>query len=900
MNSATRDTVSGYLQAATIGMASVIALYFAGSVSSVEPEIFPALILYFSALVYPRFQHALALLIFLVVALFFNHLEPTFGMLRVTVFALVLSFSGSKRFGFSPAILLGALWELTLLAPTLSVGYVVPPFDAALVSTMVTEIVGLVIVWFIAASPPIRALCPAPRLKQRHLFVHLLMIPLFTVPAATLYLISFWSGLSPNALMLKYHLVQEPIIFGWFSLMLAGMLLTALIASIIVESIDTYILAATPLPLAGGEQAYSSVFSDAQDVLTRLRHDADELIALRRIFGEMQTGLEVELPNLAQTYRALEKSSEVLSHAPDGCIAIIPGGQVVSASAGLERLLSLPKAVRIGDHLEDISTGNSKWAADVLTIVRWAIDHYEELLKRGTRDTQTQTVNGDYLEVTIKAWRFGAHFKDRKGPVIVAAYLRRRKDRREMQLQLLQPGEFERIGSAANELLQSLEDHIAAVNEPLSLLVTKFQNGLDAAGRPLGSSAAGGEISQLLMEVVKVFRRFTSEIEEQGRNVQALRSTVEKVDLGAALEQTTNYLLELLGSERRIRFSRGGGNGTSTESAASTQAITVRLPLAEIFGFLNYYTLFLRYVIPLARDFSLQLDYEQIGTRTASLLSGSIPGRYARLTLRHSGQSITSNVLSAQQDPTYVLNAESTDSIGSALYFLTRQVKRLGGFASIQSSPAKGTDVSIYLPVEIGSPNRLSKRELKKIASTLGTGVASSATQVLIVSNNETSAAHLSGLIDDMALQPIVRKPAELLRDMVTPLEFDGTGFGGESGAGIDLGSNGETLSIEPRQRIDFSPFSLLIFDNAIADFGTLTLIDELEKENPSVAKILLLDQDDTEKSQALSNWITVFKPIEDMALCEKIHDALKNAIRIQESLVVIEGNDSLRGSGFS
>jgi hypothetical protein len=896
------ETSSTYIQAATIGILAAIVNYFSAGNHGINPEFGSAVLLYFAAILYSRYPHALTVLTFVLISLLFNHGEPTFGMVRVSLFAFFLSLAQGRRYGLSPVITLCALWEITLIAPLLSFGLAISPVSAPLVSTMLLEITSTLLLWFLASSSFVQGMLTTSQLVERHHVVHLVMLPMFAIAGLALYLTASRTGLTPNQLMISYGLIRQPMIYGWVSLCLAGMLVSATVANVILDLIEKYIRAATPVPLANNERPLCSAFSDGQEILEILRHDSEELMVARRVFKEMQAGNNLPLAELSTLWRIQQRGNEILGQIPDGCFALLPGGQIVAASSGLETLLGFGSPIRVGDHVSTLGSSKHPWAVDVRSFISWSVAHYDSLLKRGARESVTQVVGGEYLEVVLKAWRSRGSGPEKSGPAIISLYFRRRQSTRDMQLQFLQPSEFERIGSATAELFQSLEQNLASVHEQLALLTAKFHAAHDASGTPLSSGPSGEELSQMLVELVKVFRHLSSDVDQQGDRILNLRSPIERIDLGKTLEDSTNHLLSLLGSERKIHFAAAAAErseGENNNRQESPSSVVVELPGSEVFGFLSYFLLFLRHVIPVARDFVLQLDSEVIGSGTASLLTGSVPGRYARITLRHNGQSITSNVLTAQQDPAYVLLPESAGTIGAALYFVTRQAKRLGGFVSVQSSAAKGTDLTIYLPMDFHSVMRPTKRELRRVAASFTDTGDSRANQVLLVAEENTETNQLCDLLENLALSPIIRHPQDLLGELVTPVEFDGRGFGDSMAIPVD-DVQSPASSEGARAKLDFSPFALLVFDGSMADFGALALIDELELKNPSVAKMLLLDHEDSERAQALNNWTVVYKPFDNEALSETIQESLKNSNRVQESLTVIEGNDPLDGTGFS
>lgn len=879
--------LSRFVRGAAVGLALCGITRLMAVQSGIPPESFTVILLCAVFIACPGILACAAALTALVTAAIYLPHELQFGMGRAAIFGVFLFLWGDA---VAPVVLLVVIWAILLTVPLALPNTAMPPIEPKTVNGIGFEIAGAVGAWFFGMFTCRNLQLRSRFVTQKQFFIHLLLIPVLALSMLGLIFVLVHGGVNTGdgETVVMSELLERHILLGILGVMLAAMFLSVVFANILLDYTDLFIDANFP----DGVPAHSP-FPEAESVLAHLRDRAHAFDELHGIIDEMRAGTSLEIPEVADAWRGFRKASEVLAKVADAAFAFTPTGRIVVATPTLTRLLRMPKKSVVGLDRAVFAQGQSPWAADISNWMRWSLENQHDLLHRGARRLWSQPDQGFYLEILIRAWA-PKQGRERDSGIglgtTIAFFLRRLPERRPLQLNMFQPTELEKLGADTPEFILSLVDSVQDTLEHISLLSAKIHNSALLSGRSASNEA--GEISQLITETEKVVRRMAGNVEQRRKRLLASTERIEEIDLGATIEATLDHLCDLLGVEFRIPIVNAAGAPLAAGNEFTRTV--VKLDHSEFWGVVQYFAGLVHAILPRARDVKVELEPEQIGTSTASVLTGSVPGRYIRLSLSHSGQSINAQILAVQQEGTSIFQAGPPEPLSIALFLLSRQVKRIGGFVSLQSSATKGTGISIYLPADQRQIRpQPSRREMRRLTGTLVAGTTGG-TQVLVVGQEGVELEQIARLLERLSFEMVARTPDELLQELASPLEFEGRGFGGR-----EEQIQADAKSEKSRKRLDVSPFRLIIFDTSNADFETLTLLDELERGDPALAKILLHDSGNEDRFRGLAHWVKLAKPLTESLLQDNIRALLTRASSIQESLVLIEGSDSVGGSGF-
>lgn len=98
------------------------------------------------------------------------------------------------------------------------------------------------------------------------------------------------------------------------------------------------------------------------------------------------------------------------------------------------------------------------------------------------------------------------------------------------------------------------------------------------------------------------------------------------------------------------------------------------------------------------RRIDIELSSETIEEDISDFVTGARPGNYARLRVRDNGVGMTPETLSKAFDPLYTSKSKGGHT-GLGLSIVYGAVRAHGGFLTTESHPAKGTTISLYLPL---------------------------------------------------------------------------------------------------------------------------------------------------------------------------------------------------------
>ena len=96
----------------------------------------------------------------------------------------------------------------------------------------------------------------------------------------------------------------------------------------------------------------------------------------------------------------------------------------------------------------------------------------------------------------------------------------------------------------------------------------------------------------------------------------------------------------------------------------------------------------------------LSLGLEHLDEDVSDIIAGAQQGDFARLRIKDSGCGMTTEVLAKAFDPLFTTKTGAHTGLGLSIAFSV--IRAHDGFLTLESHPARGSTVSIYLPVEEG------------------------------------------------------------------------------------------------------------------------------------------------------------------------------------------------------
>ena len=135
-------------------------------------------------------------------------------------------------------------------------------------------------------------------------------------------------------------------------------------------------------------------------------------------------------------------------------------------------------------------------------------------------------------------------------------------------------------------------------------------------------------------------------------------------------------------------------------------------------------------------EIEISIDTETIPEQVSAVHVGARPGTFARLRVKDRGMGMTPDVLAHAFDPLFTTKRSAGRS-GLGLSTVFAIVRAHDGFLTVESTPEKGTSVSIYLPlVAVTTPSEAVRAEIEanRAAVQLETGKG----RILVVEDEST------------------------------------------------------------------------------------------------------------------------------------------------------------------
>ncbi len=414
-----------------------------------------------------------------------------------------------------------------------------------------------------------------------------------------------------------------------------------------------------------------------------------------------------------------ENLSSLLSLCPTGILAISGSGAILTLTPALESQFGFVHFENyVGRYYLELQPGEEASAAArnrtavFLRFVSQLLSSQKDLARNQALRSFLNVDDKTLAEMTV--WIFDERIVPvdwkRIAPqlppsdVTIVIFSATREDQRKFLSGQLFPRTLEVIGG---QCLETLGETSNLVN----LLADKVQNAAEELRQ--NPQMQKPEMESLLRTLVRVGTDFTSEIKailseqlakgdsplllQQDSERSALQPKFKAYSLTRECEELAQLFETLQTTDAELLLSSPeflDPEGNNVPAALTFYCVEEQ--------FREFKALFLSILLSLAKRaensvLTLTIGSEQIGTGTAAMFRGSAPGRYNRIVLSHEGQSITTNMMpdSLQRMSLY---GKDQEDLETALGFFSLKVERMKGFFSIQSSPAKGTHLTIYLP----------------------------------------------------------------------------------------------------------------------------------------------------------------------------------------------------------
>lgn len=422
-------------------------------------------------------------------------------------------------------------------------------------------------------------------------------------------------------------------------------------------------IALSPLQSAEGPRYLASVrdISGTQRVrqaLARARYDA---IAARIGQLALETSAESDLletlpPLLAETLGV--ESVAIIATAHETRRA-----EVRAATGPAWQVGATPPRPFAGQHrdawtIDDIAADPSAAALFPLPLPRSGSAVMVPVLER-------HQVFGALLATTGEPRRFDhdARHLLQSAAGTLSAFVRQRRTEEE----LAHAHRLDAIGQLTGGIAHDFNNLLTVMSGSLQLLETEVDSG---QGRELLASAlrSVGRGAALTAKLLAFARR--------------QRLLPRDVDVAALLHDVERVLQRTLGDSVRLRLEVADGLSTAYVDAGQLEAALLNLVLN-------------------ARDALLhggRIVVAAEGERVASARAGLVAGNYLRVSVRDNGRGMSPDVLARAMEPFFTTRqGEHGNGLGlSMVYGFARQS---GGDLEIDSSPGKGTEVRLYLPV---------------------------------------------------------------------------------------------------------------------------------------------------------------------------------------------------------
>jgi len=660
-------------------------------------------------------------------------------LLRLVIFSAGIAITPRRRESVMPLFVLLGLWAAFLNSMHImqlfgGLGFAVTPFYLKLA---ILDICGFVVLMILLWSKPFPALFG--RLPRE--------VDISTVSFVLFFLATIvGSALTATTLMVMFRLDLETLLAtshrNGTALTLIAVALVAIPLSLSVSLnrlVKDFSQKLESIFSSGGRamvQQVSPKVHEFQETFGKARELIDELdrkVREAELIGKNTSAqFDEREKELIQATKDAQNIASVMSLSPVGFLAVNGSGAILAANRTIDVQFGLQLSHdQIGEHFAQLKLNEEVSNSTGLSIV--LMNFVSRILSEQKQLTRGQPLQSYFPLDASSFVHFTVFlFDERIIPVdwkrmsqqlppselTIVLFSTVRDDLRSFLLEQLQPNSFEILGGHSIDLtkdilfqLETFDQRFSMTPEEMDALRTCSPDELEAQLRMLirGVSDLKVAVHSAVLDHIRSAQS-PSQPQTEEEKVKA-KSLLVPIDLGGELERLLRLFDELLGLSVEANFSFPTGVDAAGKSVR--QPITVQAVRPQISRF---FATFLSVLSGISKRvegsaLSVTIGTEQIGLGTAALFRGSHPGRYARITVSHTGQSVTTNMLpdSVRHISPHVTAGEE---LVAALALLSLEIERMNGFFSIQSSPAKGTHITIYIPEDPLNVQKPSSRKL--------------------------------------------------------------------------------------------------------------------------------------------------------------------------------------------
>lgn len=850
-----------------------------------------SLVLYFTIVFMPRRYGYLATLSFGVSCALLLKGEIDSEMMRLVLFSLLISSQRKEPEILPPFVLLSVLWIIHLLAAiyapgilTESARHYLPKISFQNVFTLSVEISGMLIFGLLrCVKHPYSALGQVQELlTTKTFFIHLIALPLLIL-AVISYFTTQTSGIATLG-----NLNSEAQISGLILILGASLLLICLYGGFsatlfrqIFQTLgeltngDTRILHEMRryLPLLEFRQTQTEVLRAAK-----------ELRNAKRVLKALTLEVAALKEQTKDAEKHLERLEYLIYNSPLALAAVQLNGTIVSHNNTFAELLAHKETSLAGKPYSSILSTSDTWEVDISDAFSWAIWRFKDLQQGGPKRRCSREKHGDYLEITLFA-RVSKSFAEQQltsssilplpHEALIIATIRRIPDLRKFQIRALSPSALEMLGSdtarVCSSQLESLSNIVECTTHAAKAISAK-KSEAGAASQPLLN-----ELGSFLIEIDDLARTSAAELIALEKKVDPAKEVPEPVNLSRLLTQVLGYFYALTTRDtppeicvRNDLVKLHEDDPTDHIPMVKSEHIEICCRGADLTRFLSYVLCLLHSILAKATDLAIEIDYELIGEGTADIITGSLPGRYARVVLKHSGRSIAPYMISSEiseLDP----RKSPLEDVESALCFLRHQVRVMGGFLSIQSSTGRGTEITIYLPVEATPVDTLETPDLAE--PDLPTECTTEEPpNLILVTESDDLLPRMQSIFRTLSYVPaqcsaLQAKTALKLEESKHNPPSDAPGYGKDREERLLLNAVNKALML--KHKLQDPSVECVIFDVSSDDSELMEIAEELRLQTPTASHIVFISPDHFELMD-FHAWQPLFKPL-DFSSLEKI-----------------------------
>jgi hypothetical protein len=582
-------------------------------------------------------------------------------------------------------------------------------------------------------------------------------------------------------------------------LVIGGCFISALIAMIFSVVLDSY------------RKCIHKVVTEERVIVEDLLFDidpislsCDELIEYKNKHVVQVNSQKVQITQLQQKEQGYQdKIIEVnslnsmlhgiLASLPLGTLVLALDGSIISVNKKFTEILktTTPQALK-GANFKSLKN-DEVWNNDVFIILNKIFEVSDkELQSLKSYQTTSTIISNRYLKIDVyideklgtvdsKNLKQGQSANE-LGVIIV---LREEEDMRELHLANLIKTRRTMVEKLALTTCEETISNLRGIKEAIDLQKKLIQ------------TARTQETNELIKDAIKAvsfnFNKVFNKISLVPTNYETEVDDVKIVNLASSLQNSINYILHLIGSEKSIELKNGKEVTAQTvegQDVLKVENINIELPNVQLNLFLTNFAMLLKGVLTLAPDLEVFLDTAELQQdKKVNFIPEYANGKFARITISHSGKSITEAMISNN----YLSICKTKKEAGElevSTSLLVHYVRELGGFVTLQTKSHKNTSFCIYLPVSY--KGQLATEQ----AGTLNynnSGIYKFSNSyeiphILIIGSKYRINQSIRRMLVGLGAKVAIEDYNAILRNQNEILEFSGQGLGDpDEGAGINF-----------------------------------------------------------------------------------------------------------------